>query len=162
MLQSLECVTCGLNCDDPARRVDTAGQRQSVGANIGSDVDNRASRWNNCPKGAARARFKRAEEKNRKVDAFAKIELPHQAATPAQHNRPSTAKSPAHHDDALNASRQSDLRSRRQWHRVSAGRDTSRRVGNRRRRTYVDIILQITTMGQRSRSEPAHERRALR
>jgi hypothetical protein len=98
--QPLERIPGRFCCDNPRDRADPSSDRQSVGSNVGADVDNDCSRRDHMPVGGNHFRLEAAEKEDRKIDAFAKIELPPQAAAPAEGDRASPYRPPSAHHDA--------------------------------------------------------------
>jgi hypothetical protein len=87
-----------------------------VGSNVGADVDNDCSRCDHMPVGGHHFRLEAAEKEDRKIDAFAKIELPPQAAAPAEGDRASPYRPPSAHHHSLGSPSQADLSFRAQNH----------------------------------------------
>jgi hypothetical protein len=114
--QPLERIPGRFYCDNPPEGADASSDRQSVGSNVGADVDNDCSRRDHMPVGGNHIRLEAAEKEDRKIDAFAKIELPPQAAAAAEGDRASSYRPPSAHDHALGSPSQGDLSFRAQNH----------------------------------------------
>jgi hypothetical protein len=110
LLQTPEGIFCGFDRYDPAPLANARRKRKGVRPDIGANVDDGAAPRDGAPVQGDGLRLKAAQQENAKVDGFAKIELPIEAAATTFHHMPTPSHSQPGHNRGLHNSRQRKLR----------------------------------------------------